>query len=141
MFGWLRRLLGGSEPVVGRTRERGVVPPFPAEFVARGRRDPERRAVIAVTPAAAAEVRRAATHLSGWVVRVQLVVTAFDGIRPTHFQERVDIDTRVDPETDYLDDAHGVPVAVDRRTAAYMGTGAVLDWEPGTGFALRHPGR
>jgi Fe-S cluster assembly iron-binding protein IscA len=140
MFGWLRRLLDGSDPVAGRPRARGVVPPFPAEFIARGRREPERRSIIAVAPAAAAEVRRAAAHLSAWVVRIQIVVTAFDGIRPTTFQERVEIDTRVDPETDYLDDTHGVPVVVDRRTAQYM-AGAILDWEPRIGFALRQPGR
>lgn len=109
--------------------------------MARGRREPERRAVVVVTPEAAARVRAAAAGagFGRWYVRVRVDVTRFDGLIPAEFQNRVDIDTVVDPEADYLDESQGVPVAVDRRTARYV-EGVVLDWTTrpdGTaGFAL-----
>jgi hypothetical protein len=137
MFGWFRRRRALPEPGQAITGDRALVPPMPAQFLARGRREPERRTVITVELAAAAEIRRAAVGLGRWVVRVRTVVTGFDGVRPTGFQDRVDLDTEVDPEADFFDDSQGVPVAVDRRTADYLGAGAVLDWNPASGFTLR----
>ena len=144
MFGWLRRRRERADPGAG-DRRRGFVPPFPAEYVAAGHREPERRAVVRVTPAAAVEIRRVTAGLGQWVVRVQTVVTGFDGIAPAGFQDRVDVDNAADPETDYLDETQGIPVVVDRRTAAFLGSGVVLDWgtqpDGRIGFALRRPER
>lgn len=104
-----------------------------------GRREPERRQVIMVTPAAVARIRSTAAGTGAWYVRARVEVFRDAGEMPTGFKNRVEVVTDIYPEFDLIDDSQGVPVVVDRRSAEFLG-GNTLDWVEGedsrSGFRL-----
>jgi hypothetical protein len=90
------------------------------KFREPGRREAERRCVISVTPTAAVEIGRAAKGMQSWRVRVRLEVFRDSSGMPKEFRNRIDLDSKIYPEIDLIDESQGVPVVVDRRSADHL---------------------
>jgi len=116
---------------------------MPEQFRARGRTEPERRDLVVVTPDAAARVREIQAETGAHYLRVSVVVTGYDGVVPTGFQNKLDLVDDVDPETDYLCRSRGISVLIDRRTAWLFAKGVTVGWDIGPdgrgGFSIRTP--
>jgi Fe-S cluster assembly iron-binding protein IscA len=109
-----------------------------------GRREPERRRVITVTPSAVKSIQKSAGETTDWYVRVRIEVFRDGGGMPTGFRDKVEAVEDAYPEFDLLDDSQGVSVLVDRRSADYL-EGTTLDWIRGEdgrfGLGLVRPPR
>jgi Fe-S cluster assembly iron-binding protein IscA len=101
--------------------------------VASGAPAPERRDIVQLTPAAAAKVRE---FLSVARPYLRVATKQIDGGPPAM---TLDAEVRIDPESDYLDESEGIPIAVSRESVPHL-TGRVIDWvETGdgrSGFSL-----
>ncbi len=80
---------------------------------------------ITITEKAAREVKRLiAQKASDQQLYLRVGVS---GGGCSGFQHKLDLDTNIDPEADDLFDAHGVAVAVDKRSGLFL-DGATVDF-------------
>jgi Fe-S cluster assembly iron-binding protein IscA/alpha/beta superfamily hydrolase len=112
---------GKSPRSSGQPPER---PPAPAGTAKdtpedEGGNRPGRKDVVALTPAAAAQVRKLMGESGARYLRVSV---AADG------QYKLDLDERTDPNDDYLGESRGVPVVVDRKSARLLPGGITVDF-------------
>jgi Fe-S cluster assembly iron-binding protein IscA/alpha/beta superfamily hydrolase len=94
---------------------------------------PERKDFVVLTPRAAAQVRQLMQQSGARYLRVRV---------SADYQYKLDLDTRVDPQGDYLGESQGVAVVVDRKSGLSLPAGITVDFisEMGrAGFAFSSP--
>jgi acetyl esterase/lipase len=96
---------------------------------------PERKNIVALTPRAAAEVRKLAEDVKGtWYLRAR--------ISTTDLKYKLDIETYINSKLDYLGESEGIPIVVDRRSVLLFPAGITVDYadEDGRrGFIISSP--
>jgi Fe-S cluster assembly iron-binding protein IscA/alpha/beta superfamily hydrolase len=89
---------------------------------------------VALTPAAAAQLRKLMKELKG---KQYLRVSVSDD-----YQYKLDLDPVMDPKGDYLGESRGIPVVADRKSSQFLPPGITVDYVDGPaekGFKFSAP--
>jgi Fe-S cluster assembly iron-binding protein IscA/alpha/beta superfamily hydrolase len=142
---WLA-LLGSLLAGCGRTPQSAEKPPEwpilpadnaekprPAEPPKEATKKPGPKEIIALTPRAAAQVRKLMQQTGGRYLRVSVTDNS---------TYKLDLDQQTDPQNDIVGESQGVPVVVDRKSSQLLPAGMTVDFidEGGQrGFAFSAP--